>query len=134
MLWLYLDEGFVYINLVLVKTLLGFFGYQTVIPEKLALYPHTFNTFHLIAYTSLILATGSVDRSKKLRGLVAGLIILWVSYFLFKLHQALYLDFHVRYAFRPFIALIIVNQWFLPFALWLFFVRHELFGTKSNRK
>lgn len=131
-IWLYLDQGFVYANLFGVKTVLGLFGYDAQIPDRLNLYPHTFNTFHLIAYMALVLATKSIDRAKKLRSLVVGLAILCVAHFLFRLHYALFVDLHLKSAMRPFIALIIINQWVLPFGLWLYMVRHELFRQKSR--
>lgn len=131
LLWLYLDESFVLVNLYVIKSLLGFGGYAVNIPEKLDLYPHTFNTFHLVAFTSLILATNSIGRSKKLKSLGIGLAVLCAFQFLLRLHWVLFFDFHMRYAFRPFVALIIINQWILPFGLWLFIVRKEIFKRKG---
>ena len=130
--WLYLDQGFVYINLLLVKALLSGFGLPVPIPEKLDLYPHTFNTFHLIAFASLMMATRSIERSRKVRCTLIGLVILCVAHFLFRLNQALYVDFHINYAMRPFVALIIINQWILPFGLWLFFARNALFKRRDR--
>ena len=131
-IWLYIDKAFVYANLYLVKWLLGIFGLQVAIPQELSLYPHTFNTFHLIAFAALILATRSIDRAKKARSLMLGLAILCAAHFLFRLCYALFVDVHFKYAMQPFIALIIINQWILPFALWLYMVRNELF-RRSNR-
>lgn len=130
-LWLFLAEGYVYLNLYLVKLLLGRFGYTVAVPEELSLYPHTFNTFHFVAFIALILATKCLERKRKLWGLAAGLAVLAGGHFLFRLHQVLFMDFHVRYAFRPFIALIIINQWILPFVLWLAIVCKEIFRRKG---
>jgi exosortase H (IPTLxxWG-CTERM-specific) len=131
-LWLYLDQGFVFANLFLIKSLLHFFGFHVAIPEQLKLYPQTFNTFHLIAFTALILATRSIDPSKKARSLAIGIILLCTTHFLFRLHQVLFLDFHVSWAFRPFVASIIIDQWILPFGLWLFMARNELFKRQGR--
>ncbi|WP_319526495.1 exosortase H [uncultured Desulfosarcina sp.] len=130
--WLYLDQGFVYINLLIVKALLGLFGLQVPIPEKLDLYPHTFNTFHLIAFTSLMMATRSIERSQKAGCILIGLSILCGAHLLFRLNQVLFVDFNIKYAMRPFVALIIINQWILPFGLWLFFARNVLFKREDR--
>jgi len=130
--WIYLDQGFVLANMHMVKWLLSLFGLQPTIPETLKLYPHTFNTFHLIAFTALILATRSIDRIQKMRSLVIGLIILCITYFFFRLFYSLFIDLHIKIAGKPFIALIILNQWVLPFALWLFLIRNALFKRKDR--
>jgi hypothetical protein len=64
--------------------------------------------------------------------LALGLAILCGVHFFFRLFQVLFLQFKISFAFRPFVALIIINQWILPFALWLFFVRKELFKKKTT--
>lgn len=129
--WLYLDEVFVMAHFYLIKGILGVWNYSVDIPEKLEMYPHTFNSFNMVAFTSLILATNSVNRIKKVKSLCIGLFILCCTFFLFKLHQILFIDFHIGYAFRPFIALIIINQWILPFVLWLYLMGKEIFKRKG---
>jgi exosortase H (IPTLxxWG-CTERM-specific) len=130
-LWLYLDRGYVLLNLYGVKVLLGLFGYAVIIPEELRLFPNTFNTFNLIAFSSIVLATRSLGRRKKLRVLLFGLALLVGTNFLFRVLEALFLRHHVAFAFQPFIALIIINQWVLPFAFWLYAVRKEIFRKKG---
>jgi exosortase H (IPTLxxWG-CTERM-specific) len=130
--WLYLDQGFVLANLYLVRYLLGWFGMQITTPETIRLYPQTFNTFHLIAFTALILAMRSIEGTHKIRSLLIGLAILCTAHFLFRLHYSLFINLHIKAAGTPFIALIILNQWILPFVLWLFLVRNALF-KRSDR-
>jgi exosortase H (IPTLxxWG-CTERM-specific) len=130
-LWLYVDQSFVLANFYLVKWLLAFFDLSIHIPEKIKLYPHTFNTFHMIAFISLTLATETIRWQEKAKNLAIGLLILCCVYFLFRFHYALFINFHIKYAKSPFIALIILNEWLIPFALWLYFVRNELFTKKS---
>jgi exosortase H (IPTLxxWG-CTERM-specific) len=131
-IWLYVDQFFVFANLYVVKGLLSLVGLDMAVPAELNLYPHTFNTFHLIAFTSLILATESLEKASKIRSLVFGLSILLGFHFLFRLHQVMFLDFHMAFAKHPFVALIIINQWLLPFGLWLFLVRNALFKRKDR--
>ena len=131
-LWLYLDQLFVYGNLWAVKWLLALFELHVAIPAELRLYPHTFNTFHFIAFASLVMATKSIDRQSKIRNLIVGLSILFGCHSVFRLHQVLFLDFHMGFAKGPFVALIIINQWVLPFGLWLFLARNALFKSRNR--
>lgn len=131
-LWLYCDQYFVLSILLSIKQLLWNMRMNVTIPERLTLYPHTFNTFNLVVFTALVLATKNIDRKKKIISLFSGLGILCVAQFLFKLHQVLFLDMHVTPLKIPFVALIVINQWILPFSLWLVIVRKELFGYKDR--
>ncbi|MDY6905449.1 MAG: exosortase H [Thermodesulfobacteriota bacterium] len=130
--WLYIDEVYVFANLWPVRWVFGLFNVPLTIPETLGLYPYTFNTFHLIAYTALILATTSLDWRKKTKSLAMGLAILMAMHLLFRFHEALYYTSQKPYTMPPFVALIIINQWILPFLLWIAIVRKEIF--KNGKK
>jgi len=133
LLWLSLAEGYVRLNLQLVNLLVGLWGRRAPVPAELGLYPHTFNTFHFVAFASLVLATASLGWKEKARSLASGLALLAGAQFLFRLHQVLFLELHARSALLPFVALLIINQWVLPFAFWLALVSRELFGRKEGR-
>jgi hypothetical protein len=63
--------------------------------------------------------------------LVLGLALLSVTHFAFRLSQLLFLDYDQQFAFRPFIALIVINEWILPFALWLAIVWKAVFKASG---
>ncbi|MDY6824136.1 MAG: exosortase H [Thermodesulfobacteriota bacterium] len=125
--WLYIDEAYVLANLWIVQWIFSLFHIPMTLPETLGLYPYTFNTFHLIAYTALTLATASLDWRKKTKALAIGLAILMAMHLLFRFHEALYYNAQHPAAMAPFVALIIINQWILPFLLWIAIVRREIF-------
>ncbi|MFH0725681.1 MAG: archaeosortase/exosortase family protein [Pseudomonadota bacterium] len=125
--WLFLAKPFVHATYLLVKALLSLFHVMVLIPENIQLYPHTFNSFHIPGYAALILSTKSIDIKKKRRGLIAGLALLWIVYFLFLLHKILLFSLNIKPAEIFFIALILINQWVLPFGLWIAIVRKEIF-------
>lgn len=125
--WLFLASPFVHANYLLVKAFLRLFHVTLVIPESIQLYPHTFNSFHIAGYTALILSTKSIDWKTKRTGLIAGLAILWVVYLLFLLHKILLFSLNIKPAGIPYTALILINQWIFPFALWIAVIRKEIF-------
>lgn len=125
--WLFLHKGYVWTNLYFIKFFLSLFGYHFELPPKLNLYPHTFNTFNLIAFSGLVLATRSLGTREKIKALITGLSLLSAMHLVFIFFQVLFFNFYVRQAFWLITAMIIVHQWVLPFALWLFLIRKEIF-------
>ncbi|MEW6218763.1 MAG: exosortase H, partial [Thermodesulfobacteriota bacterium] len=127
LLWLLADEPFVRLNLLLVQLALGQYGSAVVLPERLEIFPHTFTSYTLVVYIGLVLACRGVPWQGKRRALVRGLAVLVACHFLFRLTQALYFQVGLREALSPFVALVIINQWVLPFGLWLWLARREVF-------
>ncbi|HID30351.1 MAG TPA: exosortase H [Desulfobacterales bacterium] len=131
LLWLYLHKRYVLAHLHAIGFLLSPFGYDLTLPANLDIYPVTFNTFNVVAFTALILATKSIDRRVKVKGLLAGLAVLSMVHFIFRLLESLFLTFGVASAFGPFVAFIIINEWILPFVLWLIIVNKDIFRKKG---
>ncbi|MDY6832592.1 MAG: exosortase H [Thermodesulfobacteriota bacterium] len=132
--WVFIDEAYVFANLYLVKQVFGLFSRPITVPGSLRLYPDTFNTFHLIAFTALVLATRSIDRRRKRKGLIVGLALLAAMHLLFRFHEVLYFGFSSPFTLPSFVALIIINQWILPFLLWVAVVRGDLFAKDPAAK
>jgi hypothetical protein len=124
---LFIAKPFVYVNYFLVKALLGYFHVFFFLPENIQLYPDTFNCFHLPGYAALIFSTKSINWRNKRSGLIIGFTILWAVYFIFLLSRVLLLSLNIKPLETPFISLILINQWILPFALWIAIVRKEIF-------
>jgi hypothetical protein len=85
------------------------------------------NTFNLIAFTGLILATGGIDRRRRLKSLGAGLGILAAVHVVFRILQVLLATSGGSATVKLAAGLLILNTYLLPFALWLIMVRRDVF-------
>jgi exosortase H (IPTLxxWG-CTERM-specific) len=126
-IWLFLANHFVHANYLLVKTIFNIFNMAYFPPDSINLYPHTFNTFHIPGYAALILSTKSIDWKMKRRGLLIGIALLWAVFFLFLLHKILLFTMGIKPFEIPFVALVLINQWVLPFVLWVVIVHKDIF-------
>jgi hypothetical protein len=55
------------------------------------------------------------------------MLLLWAVYFLFLLLKTLLFSLNIKSAEIPFVAFLTLNQWILPFGLWMAIVRKEIF-------
>jgi archaeosortase B (VPXXXP-CTERM-specific) len=131
LVWFPMAEGYIYANLYLVKWILRPFGLHYPLPEELGLFPDTFNSFPVVAFAALVLATRTVTGFDKLKHLLIGLVMIFVTYYLFRLADVLFTVFHIRSAYRPTLALLILVQWGLPFLLWMLLMRDSLFARRG---
>jgi exosortase/archaeosortase family protein len=67
------------------------FDYQLFIPRETAVY---YETFSIVAFTSLVLATGSISWSRKVKGLVAGLGLFVLLHLFHRINNTLMSAFH----------------------------------------
>ncbi len=130
-LWLLAAEHFVFANLHLVKWIRSLFGLTTAIPKELKIYPDTFNTFHFPGFIALILATRSVPWPNKPKGGIFGLLVLSATYLFFLLQKTAFLSTQNTSSVVPFVVSVLLNQWVLPFSLWLVIVRKEIFFPRG---
>ena len=130
LLWLFCHKAYVLGQYHLIKLVLGLFDYGFTIPERMDIYPTTFNTFNFVTYFALVLATNSLGNREKLKALLSGLVALSVVHLLFRASEVIIVRYSFRFSFL-FVGLIILNQWVFPFALWLFIIRNEIFSGKK---
>lgn len=130
-LWLLIDDSYVALNTYGARVLLNLFGLGLPLSWNTGRNLNTYASFSLVAFATLVIATRSLDLQTKLRGLLFGSGALAVVYFLYEAHKMLYAGLSAGVALIPFVGLIIANQWVLPFALWLFLVRRDLFRQAS---
>ena len=128
LIWFYLDNIYVSMTGYMTEFLLNGMGYHMhLAPDpNIALYPSTFN---LIAFTALILATQHPSigiKGTKVKALAIGLTLMMLVEVIHGLYQVL-ADFGVGHALEIMYAAQIVNQYFLPFGLWLLFVYADVF-------
>jgi len=110
-LWMEVHHG--YIWFVDRFMILGFslFGYRLFIPRDIAIY---YETFNIVTFTSLVLATRSIPWPRKAKGLAVGLIILFLLHLLHRVDNVLITSFHSITAIRADYILCAVGQYLLP--------------------
>ena len=125
--WLYLHKGYVLMNAFIIKFLLK--GYHLHFsPDMDLIYPSTFN---LIVFAGLVLATQSIGRRKKIKALVIGLTVMFVMQLIYRLFHVLFAGFQMQNALKVIVILKIINQYFLPFGLWIAFTYKDIFKRKG---
>lgn len=125
LLWLYLDKGYAVMTLHVAEFLLHRMGYHMhLIPDpNIMVYSSTFN---LITFTALVLATQAIERSTKIKALVIGLPLMIMIEVVRVVYQFL-AQLQVPHAFEVMFAAQHINQYFLPFALWVAFTYRDVF-------
>ncbi len=95
------------------------FGYHLLVPPETAVY---YETFSIVAFVSLILATQSVKWSTKAKVLVVGLGLFFLLHLFHRVDTALLSAFHFTSLFRLDVLLCDLGQYLLPMLLWLVMV------------
>lgn len=126
-IWLYLHKVYVEMNGQIAQYIFSLFHYNFAVATDLPVYP---NTFNIILFTALVLATLSVSWEKKGFALVIGLFFLASTDILFRICNIMYFVFKSPVALKSAIFLKIINQYFFPVALWLILVRTSYFRNR----
>ncbi len=87
-----------------------------------------YETFNIVTFTSLVLATASVPWTKKIKGLAAGLGLFFLIHLFHRIDNALIVIFNFTAAIPVDLTLVVVGQ-YLPFVLVLIY----LLGRQKNR-
>ena len=125
--WIYLHKGYVLMNSSIIKFLLK--GYHIHFsPDMDVIYSSTFN---LIVFCGLILATQSITKRKKVKALIIGLTVMFVMQLIYRLFHVLFAGFQMQYALKAIVILKIINQYFLPFGLWIAFTYKDIFKARG---
>ena len=86
------------------------------------------STFNLVTFTALILATQSIGKSTKIKALITGFPLMILIELVRVVYQIL-AQLEVQYALEIMFAAQIINQYFLPFGLWLAFTYKDVFKS-----
>jgi exosortase H (IPTLxxWG-CTERM-specific) len=125
-IWIYLHRGYVLMDAWIVEGLFKLSGYDLHLsPNMETIYP---NTFNLIAFTGLILASSKIDRRRRIRSLGVGLGILAAVHVVLRILQVLVATSGEPAAVKLLAGLILLNTYLLPFVLWLILVRRDVFN------
>jgi exosortase H (IPTLxxWG-CTERM-specific) len=120
LVWIKMHHG--YIRFVDQFMILGFslFDWRLIIPRETAVY---YETFNVVTFTSLVLATRSIAWSRKVKGLAAGLGVLFLFHLVHRIDNLLITGFSVIPAIRIDYVVCAVGQYVLPVLMWLMMVR-----------
>ena len=127
LIWLYLDKEYALMITHIAEFLLHRIGYPVhLIPDPdIMVYSSTFN---LVTFTALILATQSIGKSTKIKALITGFPLMILIELVRVVYQIL-AQLEVQYALEIMFAAQIINQYFLPFGLWLAFTYKDVFKS-----
>jgi exosortase H (IPTLxxWG-CTERM-specific) len=82
-----------------------------------------YETFNIITFTSLILASHSAMWSRKIKGLSVGLVVLFLLHLVHRIDNVLIVAFSFAPAVRFDYVLCAIGQYVLPFMLWMMVAR-----------
>ncbi|MCM2357007.1 MAG: exosortase H [Geobacteraceae bacterium] len=119
--WLLLNRRYVAAGDYPIRFLFRLAGCPIDLAAGLALY---YQTFNVVTFLALILATGTITARRKLLGVAGGLPLLWFGHQAFRTGNVLLSAFQVEGALRLSAAVHLFSSYFLPFLLWLAAVRH----------
>jgi exosortase H (IPTLxxWG-CTERM-specific) len=111
-----------YIRIIDQVVILGFshFNWNISFSKKVDIY---YETFNIITFTSLILASNSVTWSRKIKGLCAGLVVLFLLHLAHRVDNVLIAAFSFSFIIRVDYVLNAFAQYVLPFLMWLIVIR-----------
>jgi len=122
LVWIKFHHG--YIRLLDQFILLGFslFNHQVPLARNTVYYYETFST---VVFTSLVLAAGSMRVARRVKGLAAGLGLLFFIHLIHRINNVLlaYFDIHTLVPFD--LTLLVVGQYLLPVLFLIFLLRVE---------
>lgn len=122
-LWFVISKPYVASLLNVSKFILSLFTDNAIHTNKqLRLFPHTFDTFNIVIFWSLVLSTHALNHSQKRIAFLSGSLVLSVTHLLVRLFKSSAVLFHLKSSFFLSILFLVLNQWIFPFMLWLMIV------------
>jgi len=107
------------------------FDWKLIIPRTTAVY---YETFNIVTFASLVLATSWIAWSRKLKGLGVGLAALFLLHLVHRIDNLLITGFSFVPAIRVDYVVCAVGQYVLPFVAWLMLVYRRTEGPPSYRQ
>ena len=115
--WMEIHHWYVWLLDQLMIVAFSFFNYRLFVPRENGVY---YETFSVVAFISLVLATGSIRWSTKAKGLAMGLGLFVLLHLFHRINNALMSALHYKSLIQLDIFLCDVGQYLLPVVLWLF--------------
>jgi exosortase H (IPTLxxWG-CTERM-specific) len=116
LVWVRFNGMYVRLEDVLVRGLFTLFGYRLMIPYEHTLY---YQTFNLVTFVALVLATRKSSMSRKLIALFTGSIVLMAGHLIMRICNVLMSAFGVTAALQPANFVAAIGQYLLPVLIWL---------------
>lgn len=114
--WLYLNKWYVLIGDFPVRALFALSGHTLEIDYKQEVY---YQTFNLIGFVALMLASKSCAPSGKTKGTLTGILILFTTHELIRICNVLLKCYHVESADRFSLLLNVSGNYLMPVVIWL---------------
>jgi exosortase H (IPTLxxWG-CTERM-specific) len=114
--WLHLNRWYVLAGDSLVRGLFALFGYQLAFDCHQDLY---YQTFNVIGFAALMLASRSPAPARKMKWLCAGFLILFITHVLIRVCNVLLTAFHLAAADKLTLVLSVAGEYLVPVILWL---------------
>ena len=114
--WLECHHGYIWLLDRFMVAGFAFFDYRLFFPPKAAVY---YETFNIVTFTSLVLATRSALWARKIRVLAAGLGLFFLLHLFHRVNNALMSALHFTPLLQLDLFLCDMAQYVLPVLLWL---------------
>jgi exosortase/archaeosortase family protein len=114
-IWFAVNRPYMWLVDQVVASEFSLFGWNLVMPRVHAVYPQTFS---IVAFVSMVLATGPLTVTRKAKGILVGVVLLMVAHILHRTCNALMTGFMMPAAGQVAVTLSTLTQYLLPFVLW----------------
>jgi len=114
--WMEVHQWYVWFLDRLMILAFSLYGYRLLVPPETAIY---YETFSIVTFASLTIATSPAEWSKKARALSFGLGLFFLLHLLHRINYVLTSAFHSSALFQLDLFLCDIGQYLLPILLWL---------------
>lgn len=126
LIWLLISEPYSRMLYMILYGAMAVVDVNVQIPAQLNIYPDTFQCFNWVTFSTLFWSAGFRHLNQRLRQWLAGLSILAFFHLLFKFLQILFFQLNQHHWMGTINVLLVLNEWLLPFGLWVLFRRKAL--------
>ncbi len=126
-LWIFVSAPYSKALYQFLQLILPLFQITVAIPATMEVYPDTFQCINMVTFSALYWGAGRGRITSRVSSWLSGIAVLMLIHLLFKLLQVLFFQQHLLYLFQVINVLLVLNEWILPFGLWVFLARKSLF-------
>ena len=116
----------------LIQTGSGWLGIHVTVPSVLKIYPDTFKCFNWVTFSALAWSFSETPVYKRLRFWLTGMASLSAIHAAFTLLYILFVVYRLTWLMGAINICLVLNEWVLPFGLWLFHRRGSLTATSAS--
>jgi exosortase H (IPTLxxWG-CTERM-specific) len=127
--WLKVHHGYIWFLDRIMLFGFSLFNYQVPLGRHTVYY---YETFSIVVFTSLVLAARSVPRKAIIKGLAAGLGVLFGTHFIHKINNVLLAYFNFTAIVPVDLTLLVTGQYVLPVLFLIYLVRLQLLSNEKE--